>query len=285
MERIESRASFGGRQEVWKHASSTLDCEMRVAVYLPPAALQGERCPVLYWLSGLTCTEQNFITKSGFQGYAAQHGVIVVAPDTSPRGAEIADDPAYDLGQGAGFYLNATQPPWSAHYRMEDYVVDELPAWVAQHFPANNARGLSGHSMGGHGALTLALRYPGRYLSVSAFSPIVAPSQVPWGQKAFTAYLGEDPESWLAHDTVALIGKAQERLSLWVDQGEADEFLDTQLRPDLLEAACAATGHPLALRRHAGYDHSYYFIASFIGEHIAHHANAFKGAAASRRGA
>jgi S-formylglutathione hydrolase len=275
MERIESRASFGGRQEVWKHASSVLDCEMRVAVYLPPAALAGERCPVLYWLSGLTCTEQNFITKAGFQSYAAQHRMIVVAPDTSPRGSGVADDPAYDLGQGAGFYLNATQKPWSAHYRMEDYVVGELPVWVERHFPANDRRGLSGHSMGGHGALTLALRHPGRYRSVSAFSPIVAPSQVPWGHKAFAAYLGDDRLAWLAHDAVALIGGTSERLPLLVDQGDSDEFLETQLRPELLERACAAAGHPLRLRRHPGYDHSYYFIASFIGEHIAHHAEAF----------
>ncbi len=272
MERIESHASCGGRQEVWKHASSALGCAMRFGVYLPPAALAGERCPVLYWLSGLTCSEQNFITKAGAQAHAAVHGLILVAPDTSPRGADVPDDAAYDLGQGAGFYLNATQPPWSAHYRMEDYVVHELPALVEQHFPASGRRGVFGHSMGGHGALTLALRHPGRYASVSAFSPIVAPSQVPWGRKAFAAYLGPDESAWAAHDAVALLAGAKERLPLRVDQGEADEFLASQLRPELLEAACAASGHPLQLRRHAGYDHSYYFIASFIGEHIAHHA-------------
>jgi len=275
MERIEQHSSCGGRQEVWRHRSASLDCEMRVAVYLPPAALAGEACPVLYWLSGLTCSEQNFITKSGFQTHAAAHGLIVVAPDTSPRGAAVADDPAYDLGQGAGFYLNATEAPWSANYRMEEYVVAELPDLIKAHFPATAKRGLSGHSMGGHGALSLVLRHPGRYASVSAFSPIVAPSQVPWGQKAFAAYLGQDRQVWLQHDTVALIGQASERLPLLVDQGEADEFLSSQLRPELLEAACERVGHPLILRRRPGYDHSYYFISSFIGEHIEHHARAF----------
>ena len=276
MERLEHHASFGGRQEVWRHASATLGCAMKLGVYLPPQALAGQPCPVLYWLSGLTCSEQNFITKSGVQAHAAAHGLIVVAPDTSPRGEGVADDPAWDLGQGAGFYLNATQAPWATHFRMEDYVVQELPALVEAHFPATGRRAISGHSMGGHGALTLALRHPGRYLSVSAFSPIVAPSQVPWGRKAFTAYLGEDPAAWAAHDAVALIAGAPERLPLLVDQGEADEFLATQLQPERLEAACAAAGHPLTLRRQAGHDHSYYFIASFIGEHVAHHAAALK---------
>ena len=276
MERIEQHASFGGRQEVWRHASRSTGCDMRLGVYLPPAALRGERCPVLYWLSGLTCTEQNFITKAGAQQHAAAHGLIVVAPDTSPRGEGVADDPAYDLGQGAGFYVNATQQPWAPHYRMEDYVAQELPALIEQHFPATDARGLFGHSMGGHGALTLALRHPGRWRSVSAFSPIVAPSQVPWGQKALAAYLGEDPAAWRAHDAVALIAGARERLPLLVDQGEADEFLP-QLRPELLRAACDAAGHPLTLRLHPGYDHSYYFIASFMAEHVAHHARALRG--------
>ena len=274
MERVESHASFGGRQEVWQHASATLGCPMKLGVYLPPAALAGQRCPVLYWLSGLTCTEQNFITKAGVQPHAAAHGLIVVAPDTSPRGEAVANDPAYDLGQGAGVYLAATQAPWAPHFRMETYVVQELPALVEAHFPATDRRAISGHSMGGHGALTLALRHPGRYASVSAFSPIVAPSQVPWGQKAFSAYLGDDRTAWAAHDAVALVATARERLPLLVDQGEADEFLAGQLRPELLEAACAAAGHPLTLRRHAGHDHSYYFIASFIGEHVAHHAKA-----------
>ncbi len=277
MERIEHHASFGGRQEVWKHTSRTLGCEMRLGVYLPPAALAGEPCPVLYWLSGLTCTEQNFITKAGAQQHAAQHGLILVAPDTSPRGADVADDPGYDLGQGAGFYLDATQAPWAPHFRMEDYVVHELPALVEQHFPATEKRALFGHSMGGHGALTLALRHPGRYASVSAFAPIVAPSQVPWGQKVFAAYLGDDRTAWAAHDAVALVATARERLPLLVDQGEDDEFLP-QLQPELLRAACSQAGHPLTLRLWPGYDHSYYFIASFIGEHVAHHARALRGA-------
>jgi len=277
MERIEHHACFGGRQEVWKHASSTLGCEMRFGVYLPPAALAGQRCPVLYWLSGLTCSEQNFITKAGAQAHAAEHGLILVAPDTSPRGEGVANDAAYDLGQGAGFYLNATQSPWAPHFRMEDYVVQELPALVEAQFQASERRAIFGHSMGGHGALTLALRHPGRYASVSAFSPIVAPSQVPWGQKALAAYLGEDRAAWAAHDAVALVaGDLAERLPLLVDQGEADEFLAGQLKPELLHQACAAAGHPLTLRRQPGYDHSYYFIASFIGEHIAHHAQALR---------
>ena len=277
MERIEQHASFGGSQQVWKHRSEVLNCDMNVGVYLPPAALASEKCPVLYWLSGLTCTEQNFITKAGAQQYAAEHKIIIIAPDTSPRGEGVANDDAYDLGQGAGFYLNATQAPWSAHFRMEDYVVKELPNLIEQYFPVTDARGISGHSMGGHGALMLALCHPGRYRSVSAFSPIVAPSQVPWGEKAFAAYLGEDRLAWKAHDTVELIAHASERLPLLVDQGQADEFLVKQLKPELLQAACEAGGHPLTLRLHPGYDHSYYFIASFIGEHIAHHARALHG--------
>jgi S-formylglutathione hydrolase len=276
MERIEQHASFGGRQEVWQHDSATLGCKMKFAAYLPPAALAGQPCPVLYWLSGLTCSEQNFITKAGAQQHAARHQLIVVAPDTSPRGEGVANDPAYDLGQGAGFYVNATQAPWAPHYRMQDYVAEELPALVEQHFPASAARAITGHSMGGHGALVTALRHPGRYRSVSAFSPIVAPSQVPWGQKALAAYLGVDRSGWQEWDTVELIANATERLPLLVDQGEADEFLATQLRPELLEAACQQAGHPLTLRRQPGYDHSYYFIASFLAEHFEHHAKALR---------
>ena len=276
MNRIEHHASFGGRQEVWQHASRSTGTDMKLSVYLPPAALAGEKCPVLYWLSGLTCTEQNFITKAGAQQFAAQHGLIVVAPDTSPRGEGVANDAAYDLGQGAGFYLNATEEPWAPHFRMEDYVVDELPALIEQHFPASAARGIFGHSMGGHGALTLALRHPGKYRSVSAFSPIVAPSQVPWGQKALKAYLGDDLAAWQAHDAVALIASVTERLPLLVDQGDADEFLAEHLRPELLQAACDKAGHPLTLRMQPGYDHSYYFIASFMADHLAHHARALR---------
>jgi S-formylglutathione hydrolase len=273
MQRIEAHASHGGVQEVWQHRSAVLDCELRFGIFLPPQARTGS-CPVLYWLSGLTCSEQNFITKAGAQRYAAEHGLIVVAPDTSPRGAGVADADGYDLGQGAGFYLNATQAPWSRHYRMHDYVVHELPALIEANFPATGLRAISGHSMGGHGALVLALRNPGRYRSVSAFSPIVAPSQVPWGEKAFGNYLGDDRATSREWDASALIAAARERLPLLVDQGEADEFLATQLRPELLEQACDAAAHPLLLRRRAGYDHSYYFIASFIGEHFARHAQA-----------
>jgi S-formylglutathione hydrolase len=273
MQRIESHACFSGTQEVWSHRSAVLACEMRFGIYLPPQA-QRTACPVLYWLSGLTCSEQNFIAKAGAQRFAAEHGVILVAPDTSPRGEGVADAPGYDIGLGAGFYVDATQPPWATHYRMHDYVVDELPAIVDARFPSNGERAISGHSMGGHGALVLALRNPGRYRSVSAFAPIVAPSQVPWGQKAFSAYLGEDRAAWREWDALELIAAARERLPLLVDQGDADEFLATQLRPELLREACAATGHPLQLRLQPGYDHSYYFIASFIGEHIAWHADA-----------
>ncbi|HVR81267.1 MAG TPA: S-formylglutathione hydrolase [Luteimonas sp.] len=275
MERIETHACFGGTQEVWTHRSSALACDMRFGIYLPPQA-QHANCPVLYWLSGLTCSEQNFISKAGAQRYAAEHGVILVAPDTSPRGEGVADAEDYDLGLGAGFYLNATQAPWSQHYRMYDYVVDELPALVDECFATTKARSISGHSMGGHGALVIALRNPGRYRSVSAFAPIVAPTQVPWGEKAFTAYLGDERETWQAWDACELVRVADERLPLLVDQGDADEFLATQLQPQLLRAACAAADHPLQLRMQPGYDHSYYFIASFIGEHIAHHAKALK---------
>lgn len=275
IERIEHRACFGGWQDVYEHRSTTLDSTVRFSVYLPPQA-QGAKLPVLYWLSGLTCNEQNFITKAGAQRYAAEHGVIIVAPDTSPRGDDVADADGYDLGKGAGFYVDATQSPWAAHYRMYDYVVNELPALVEANFPVTDARAISGHSMGGHGALVIALKNPGRYRSVSAFSPIVAPSQVPWGEKAFSAYLGDDREAWKAYDATALVADAPERLPLLVDQGDADEFLDAQLKPQLLQAACEAAGHPITLRLQPGYDHSYYFIASFIGEHVAHHARALK---------
>ena len=275
IERIEHRACFGGWQDVYRHHSDVLGCDMNFAVYLPPQAAT-QKLPVLYWLSGLTCTEQNFITKAGAQRYAAEHGVIIVAPDTSPRGDDVADAEGYDLGKGAGFYVNATQAPWSRHYRMYDYVVAELPALVEANFPVSDARAISGHSMGGHGALVIALKNPGRYRSVSAFSPIVAPSQVPWGEKAFTAYLGEDRAAWKSYDATALIAEASERLPLLVNQGDADEFLANQLKPELLQAACAEAGHPLQLRLQPGYDHSYYFIESFIGEHIAHHATALK---------
>ena len=275
MQKTESHACFGGTQEVWSHRSRALDCDIKFGLFLPPQAQDGP-VPVLYWLSGLTCTEQNFITKGGAQRHAAEHGIAIVAPDTSPRGDGVADADGYDLGQGAGFYVDATQAPWSAHYRMHGYVVDELPALVEAHFPVTDARAISGHSMGGHGALAIALKDPGRYRSVSAFSPIVAPSRVPWGQKAFSAYLGADREAWKRYDACELVRAATEKLPLLVDQGGADEFLETQLKPQLLVDACTAAGHTLDLRMRPGYDHSYYFIASFIGEHIAHHAKALK---------
>ena len=275
IERIEHRACFGGWQDVYRHHSDVLGCDMNFAVYLPPQAAT-QKLPVLYWLSGLTCTEQNFIQKAGAQRYAAEHGIAIVCPYTSPRGDDVADAEGYDLGKGAGFYVNATQAPWSRHYRMYDYVVAELPALVEANFPVTDARAISGHSMGGHGALVIALRNPGRYRSVSAFSPIVAPSQVPWGEKALGAYLGNDRNEWKAWDAVALVADAVERLPLLVEQGEADEFLANQLKPELLQAGCAAAGHPLQLRLQPGHDHSYYFIESFIGQHIAHHAAALK---------
>ncbi|MGF6727342.1 S-formylglutathione hydrolase [Paraburkholderia sp. GAS41] len=276
MERIEHSACFDGWQDVYRHESAALNCSMNFSVFFPALASR-KKLPVLYWLSGLTCTEQNFITKAGAQQYAARHDVIIVAPDTSPRGEQVADDAAYDLGKGAGFYVNATQKPWAAHYRMYDYVVAELPELIESEFPASEVRSISGHSMGGHGALVLALRNPGRYRSVSAFSPIVAPAQVPWGEKAFEAYLGPDRTTWSQYDACDLVRSAAEKLPLLVDQGAADEFLETQLRPHLLHEACEAVGLPLTLRLHPGFGHSYYFIATYIGHHIAFHAEALHG--------
>ena len=275
LERIEHRACFGGWQDVYRHRSAVLDCSMQLAVYLPPQIAE-RTVPVLYWLSGLTCTEQNFIAKAGAQRYAAEHGVALVVPDTSPRGDEVADADRYDLGKGAGFYLNATQAPWSQHYRMYDYVVHELPALIEANFPVSDARAISGHSMGGHGALVVALKNPGRYRSVSAFSPIVAPSQVPWGQQVFSAYLGDDRAAWNAYDATERVKSATEKLPMLIDQGDADEFLAVQLRPELFKAAADAAGYPVTLRMQPGYDHSYYFVASFIGEHVAHHAQALR---------
>lgn len=269
----EHHAAFGGTQSVFRHTSKTLNCEMNVGIFVPKHA-EGTRLPVIYWLSGLTCTEQNFITKGGAQAYAAQHNVIVVAPDTSPRGDDVADDDAYDLGKGAGFYLNATEEPWAKHYRMYDYIVEELPALIEANFPASDSRSIMGHSMGGHGALTIALKNPGRYRAVSAFSPIVAPSQVPWGEKAFTAYLGPDRETWTQYDATALLASAKEHLPILIDQGDADDFLATQLKPELFTTEAKRHGHPVLLRLRPGYDHSFYFIASFLGEHFAHHAQA-----------
>lgn len=279
LEKISSNKSFGGDQLRFTHASRACKCDMTFAIYLPPAAEHGP-VPVLYWLSGLTCTDENFVTKAGAQDFAAEHGLAIVAPDTSPRGEGVPDDPdgAYDFGLAAGFYVNATEAPWAEHYHMYDYVTAELPELIEAEFPIDASRqGIFGHSMGGHGALTIALKNPGRYKSVSAFAPICAPSQVPWGHKALGGYLGPDREAWKAHDACELIVSAEERLPLLVDQGGADTFLEEQLKPELLEAACAAAGHPLTLRMQPGYDHSYFFIASFMGDHIRHHAGAMKG--------
>ena len=272
MERLERHASFGGWQEVYKHESEALKCSMNFSIYIPPHD-ENEKLPVIYWLSGLTCNEQNFITKAGAQKYAAEHKLIIVAPDTSPRGESIPDDEAYDLGQGAGFYVNATQEPWSKNYRMYDYIVDELRALINQNFPTNKVQSIMGHSAGGHGALVIGLRNPEIYKSISAFSPIVAPSQVPWGQKAFTAYLGTDQTLWSNYDAVELIKSSSVKMPILVDQGTEDSFLKEQLKPEFLVNACKAKNYPVTLNMRDGYDHSYYFIASFIEEHIKFHTN------------
>jgi S-formylglutathione hydrolase len=273
MKQIDEHRSFGGRQLRFSHASQALDCSMNFSVYLPPAAQEGS-VPVLYWLSGLTCTDENFVQKAGAQQYAAKHGVAIVAPDTSPRGEGVPDDPeaAYDFGLGAGFYVNATQAPWSQHYRMYDYVVHELPALVTAKLPIHGERaGIFGHSMGGHGALTIALKNPHRFRSVSAFSPICSPLNCPWGEKALGNYLGADRVAWKQYDTTELVRSAEYRLPVLVDQGDADNFLASQLKTELLEKACAEASYPMTIRMQAGYDHSYFFIASFIGEHIEFH--------------
>lgn len=271
METVAEYAAHGGVQKVLRHASRDTGTEMTFAVFLPPQAEQG-RCPVLWYLSGLTCTHANVMEKGEYRRDAAARGLIVVCPDTSPRGTDVADDAAYDLGQGAGFYVDAVQEPWSRHFRMESYVTRELPGLIAEHFPADMARqGIFGHSMGGHGALTLALKNPDRYRSCSAFSPIVAPSQVPWGEKAFGTYLGDDRTEWRRHDAVALIEEGARFPELLIDQGEADSFLKEQLRPELLRDACKASGVDLTLRMQPGYDHSYYFISTFMPDHIIWH--------------
>lgn len=265
---------FGGIQRVYSHLSRETGTQMRLAVFLPPAAEHGP-VPALIFLSGLSCSEENFTVKAGAQRYAAEHGLMLIAPDTSPRGEGVPDDPDYDLGQGAGFYVDATQAPWSRHFRMYSYVADELPTLIGEQLPLRpGALGISGHSMGGHGALVLALRRPDRFRSVSALAPICQPSAVPWGTRAFTAYLGADPASWRDYDACALLAEHRFPGPVLVDQGDADKFLSTQLRPDALAHACAAAGQPLQLRSQPGYDHSYFFIATFIGDHVAHHAAA-----------
>jgi S-formylglutathione hydrolase len=246
---------------------------MRVSVFTPPQARGGHRVPVVWWLSGLTCTEENFTVKAGAQRVAAELGVLVVAPDTSPRGEGVPDDAAYDFGQGAGFYVDATVEPWARNFRMKSYIERELPAIVEAELPADMTRqGIMGHSMGGHGALTIALRNPGRFKAVSAFAPISSPMRCPWGEKALGGYLGEDREAWAKYDACALIDGGARLPDLLVDQGTADGFLETQLKPELLKAACDKAGIPLTLRMQEGYDHSYFFIASFIEDHLRWHA-------------
>ncbi|WP_417530787.1 S-formylglutathione hydrolase [Marinobacter lipolyticus] len=277
MELLSTNVCFEGEHRRYRHTAAALGCTMEFAVYLPPAAVGRNPRPVpaLYWLSGLTCNDQNFMQKAGAQKQAAKLGMAIVCPDTSPRGLGLpGEDDSYDFGTGAGFYINATEQPWAPHYRMYDYVVKELPQLVEDQLPLTDKRAISGHSMGGHGALICALKNPGRYASVSAFAPIANPSECPWGQKAFTGYLGADKSRWEEWDATLLIPTARERLPLLVDQGTSDEFLDSQLNPDVLADACEKMHHHINLRMHRGYDHSYFFIASFIDDHLNHHAEA-----------
>jgi len=264
---------FGGTQGVYRHASQALDCAMQFAVFSPKEA-ESRRVPALYFLSGLTCTEENFIFKAGAQRYAAERGLMLIAPDTSPRGLDLpGEHDDWDFGSGAGFYLDATQSPWAQHYRMHSYVASELPELCEARFALDPERvGISGHSMGGHGALTLAFAHPERYRSLSAFAPIAAPTRCPWGEKAFSNYLGSDRESWRRWDACELVAGSGWASPVLVDQGDADPFLEEQLKPELLQEACAEAGVELECRIQAGYDHSYYFIASFMQDHIEHHA-------------
>jgi S-formylglutathione hydrolase len=275
IETLSEQACFGGVQGFYRHASTACAGPMRFAVYQPPQVTQG-RCPVLYYLAGLTCTEETATIKAGAQRVAAELGIVLVMPDTSPRDTAIDGATGdWEFGEGAGFYVDATEAPWSERFRMHSYIVDELPALIAEAFPVDTARsGIFGHSMGGHGALTIALRYPQRYRSVSAFAPIVAPSQVPWGRKALSRFLGEDPAVWAAYDACELVREQTFPGSILIDQGEADKFLEVQLKPELFDQACAESGQALILRRHPGYDHSYYFIGSFMEDHLRHHAQA-----------
>ncbi len=280
-ETVSTHRAFEDRVGFYKHQSAVNTCQMKFAVFTPPQAERG-KVPVLYYLAGLTCTEETFMIKAGAQRVAAELGLMLVAPDTSPRGVPLpGDSESYDFGVGAGFYLDATEEPWSRHYRMYSYVTQELPAIIEAHFPADESRqGIFGHSMGGHGAITIGLRNPQRYQSISAFAPISAPKQCPWGQKALPRYLGPenggpDGSQWDAYDSSALMSKVKDaarRPPLLVDQGLGDQFLETQLHPHLLEAAAKASGYPLTLRRHPGYDHGYYFISTFMEDHLRHHA-------------
>jgi S-formylglutathione hydrolase len=279
MELLSSQGSFRGQQRFYRHDSQVIGLPMRFSLYMPPQAVHEKlTVPLVVYLAGLTCTEETFPAKAGAQRMAAQLGLALLAPDTSPRGANLPGEAdAWDFGLAAGFYLDATREPWSRHYRMESYLLEELLPLVAGLGVDAGRAGITGHSMGGHGALTLALRHPGRFASVSALAPICAPSEVPWGEKAFAGYLGDDREAWKAHDATALVtarGKPAYPHGILVDQGLDDKFLEVQLKPERLEAACAQVSQPLRLRRHAGYDHSYYFVASFIGDHLRHHARA-----------
>jgi S-formylglutathione hydrolase len=276
MEITATHLVHGGTLSFVKHASSATRTDMTFSVFVPPG---DGPFPVLYWLSGLTCTAHNFTEKAAAYKFAAELGLVIVAPDTSPRGEGVADDPAYDLGQGAGFYINATQSPWAGHFQMETYITEDLLAVVEANFPVDPVRrGISGHSMGGHGALTLAMKHPLKFCSVSAFAPIVSPTRCPWGHKAFGAYLGPNPADWETHDASLLMAKglAKPFDDILIDQGLADSFLETQLKPELFEAAASRVGQKVTLRRHDGYDHGYYFIQSFIADHLAFHATRLK---------
>lgn len=274
IENISSNKAFAGWHKRYSHDSNVLNCRMRFAIYLPPQANSKNSVPVMYWLSGLTCTDENFMHKAGALQIAAKLGIAIVVTDTSPRGDNVPDDEnqSYDLGKGAGFYINATQSPWNTHYQMYDYVVDELPKIIETHFPVNSQRVISGHSMGGHGALVIALRNPTLYKSVSAFSPISNPINCAWGIKAFTAYLGDDRDAWSAYDASELLRKTTVQVPLMVEQGGNDEFLDEQLKTETLLMAAKANNYPLTFNMAEGYDHSYYFISSFIRKHLYFHA-------------
>ena len=273
MEIVSENRSHGGRQLVVRHPSSATSTDMTFSIFLPPQAEAGQKLPIVWYLSGLTCTHANVTDKGEYRAACAEHGLIFVAPDTSPRGEDVPNDEAYDFGQGAGFYVDATQQPWSKHFRMWSYVTEELPALLASECPVDMDRqAITGHSMGGHGALTVALSLPDRFRSVSAFAPIVAPGRMPWGEKALGGYLGGDRSAWRKHDAVALIEDGARVEEILVDVGTADPFIEKELRPELLEAACADAGIALMLRRQPGYDHSYYFISTFMAEHLRWHA-------------
>lgn len=281
LQQVSSQRVYSGEHQQFTHDSTSLNCAMRFAIFMPPQASTDNKVPVLYWLSGLTCNDENFMQKAGALRIAAKLGMAIVAPDTSPRGTdfngvEVADDEnaAYDLGLGAGFYINATQAPWDKHYKMYDYIVDELPSIIEANFPVSNKRSISGHSMGGHGALMISLKHPERYASASAFSPICQPTTCPWGQKAFTAYLGNDEKNWQAYDSSLLMRNATDatqQVPTLVSQGSSDNFLQEQLNPEALQAAALESQYPLTFDMELGYDHSYYFISSFINDHLKFH--------------